>query len=261
MRILATLEFRDGARSVPMMAHATLIVEASLDALAKISDFIAEQARAAGLDEHAVWEVQLAVDEAATNVIQHGYAETSGVVKVIAGTRGDEFQVFIYDSGRRFDPDTVPEPDLVSPLEERRTGGLGLYLMRKLMDRVDFRFNEGENVVMMTKRIKQPDPRVVSFAGRIDAATASTVDSTVRKAMAEGVCQVIVDLRNVSFLSSSGLRALLLVARDLRRKGGDLVLCSLQPQVAEVFRLTGFEQIFQIRHTCEEAAAAFRKGT
>src|SRR3712207_1852715 len=122
------------------MAESVLTVEASLDALATISDFVVEQAHAAGMDEHAVWEVQLAVDEATTNVVQHGYAEASGEIKVVVNVDGDEFEVCIYDRGKRFDPATVPEPDLVSPLEERRTGGLGLYLMRTLMDRVEFYF-------------------------------------------------------------------------------------------------------------------------
>ncbi len=241
------------------MAQSVLTVQASLDALATISDFVVEQARAAGMDEHAVWEVQLAVDEATTNVIQHGYSEIGGQIKVVVNVSGDEFQVRIYDRGKRFDSATVPEPDLTSPLEERRTGGLGLYLMRTLMEQVEFRFHEGENMVAMTKRIKPTDPRVVTFAGRIDAATAPILERSVRKAIAEGSHHIIVDLHDVTFLSSSGLRALLLLARELRRKGGDLVLCSLQPQVAEVFRLTGFDQIFRLHHTREEAAAGFCK--
>ncbi len=237
----------------------TLHIEASLDALAKISDFIVEQARAAGFDEHATWEVQLAVDEATTNVIQHGYGEKQGYIKLITEIHGDEFKISIYDDGQRFDPNNVPEPDFDSPLEERRTGGLGLYLMRKLMDRVDFRFDNSQNILVMTKQIKQPDPRIVSLSGRIDAAMAPTLERTVRSVMDQGICQVIVNLGDVSFLSSSGLRALLLLARELRRKGGDLVLCSPQPHVAEVFYITGFDQVLQLHHTCEEAAARFDK--
>jgi serine/threonine-protein kinase RsbW len=241
------------------MAPAILTIEATLDALVTISDFIVEQARAAGLDEHTVWEVQLAVDEAATNIIQHSYAEQQGEIQLTTEVRDDELEIRIVDHGRRFNPDDIPEPDLTSPLEERRTGGLGLYLMRKLMDQVKFCLNNGENILVMTKRIRQPDPRIVSAAGRIDAATAPELERTIRNVIADGSSQVIVDLHEVSFLSSSGLRTLLLLARELRRKSGDLVLCSLQPQVAEVFHLTGFDQIFQLHHTREEAAAHFGK--
>jgi anti-anti-sigma factor len=131
--------------------------------------------------------------------------------------------------------------------------------MRKLMDRVEFCFDEGENVLVMVKRVHQSDLRVVSLVGRIDAASAPEISRLVRQAMRDGVKQIVVELREVTFLSSSGLRALLLLARELRREGGDLVLCALQPQVAEVFHLTGFDQIFQLHHTREEAAAGFSK--
>lgn len=241
------------------MASRTLTLDASLEALAEISDFVVDQARVAGLDEHAAWEVQLAVDEAATNVIQHSYAATTGQLTISTQHIDGEFQITIRDRGKPFNPNDVPEPDLVSPLEERRTGGLGLYLMRKLMDRVEFCFDEGENILVMVKRVQQADLRVVSLVGRIDASSAPEISRLVRQAMRDGVKQIVVELREVTFLSSSGLRALLLLARELRREGGDLVLCALQPQVAEVFHLTGFDQIFQLHHTREEAAAGFSK--
>lgn len=241
------------------MSFRTLTLDASLEALAEISDFVIDQARVAGLDEHAVWEVQLATDEAATNVIQHSYKQKPGPITISTQVIANEFEITICDRGEPFNPESVPEPDLVSPLEERKTGGLGLFLMRKLMDRVEFRFDAGENVLVMAKQLRPADLRVVSLAGRIDAAAAPEVNRTVRQAIHDGGKQIVVELRDVTFLSSSGLRALLLLARELRRDGGDLVLCSLQPQVAEVFHLTGFDQIFQLHHTREEATAGFDK--
>lgn len=243
------------------MPFRTITVEASLEQLAAISDFVVDQARSAGLDEHAVWEVQLAVDEAVTNVIQHSYAKTNGSITLTTNHTADLLEIAIRDRGRPFNPDDVPEPDLISPLEQRRTGGLGLYLMRKLMDQVDFRFENGENILTMIKYIPRTNLHIVSLSGRIDAATSPSVNRSVREAMSQGARQIIVELRDVTFLSSSGLRTLLLLARELRRDGGDLILCSLQPQVAEVFHLTGFDQIFQLHHTREEAAAGFVKET
>ena len=241
------------------MSFRTLTLDASLEALAEISDFVVDQARLAGLDEHAVWEVQLATDEAATNVIQHSYRQKPGQITLSTQVINNELEITICDQGEPFNPENVPEPDLVSPLEERKTGGLGLFLMRKLMDRVEFRFANGENVLVMAKRLQPPDLRVVELSGRIDAATAPEVNRMVRQAMRDGGKQIVVELRDVTFLSSSGLRALLLLARELRREGGDLVLCALQPQVAEVFHVTGFDQIFQLHHTREEATAGFDK--
>ena len=238
------------------MQSATLTVPASLDSLGEISDFVIAAARTAGFDDHAVWEVQLAVDEAATNVILHAYGDhgLEGPITVDTQVKDDELIVSLHDRGAPFDPATVPTPDLTSPVEERVTGGLGLYLMRKLMDRVDFHFDsDGSNVLTMAKRLPSPHVRFVRASGRIDAAAVPSIQTAVREAAASGARYVIVDLSDVTFMSSSGLRILLLLARELRKQGGDVTLCSARPHVAEVFRLTGFDQIFEL-HPSREAA-------
>jgi anti-anti-sigma factor len=242
------------------MQLATLTVPSSLDSLSEISDFVVAAARTAGLDDQAVWEVQLAVDEAATNVILHAYGDhdLEGPITVDAELENNEFIVRLHDQGTPFDPDTVPTPDLDSPLEQRATGGLGLYLMRKLMDRVDFQFDSaGHNVLTMVKRLPPGQPRFIRLAGRIDASAAPLVQRTVRGAIERGAGQVIIDLSDVTFLSSSGLRVLLLLARELRQQGGSLRLCSPRPQVAEVFHLTGFDRIFELYPTRQAAIESF----
>ncbi len=237
----------------------TLEVPAKLNSLAAISSFVVSAAQAAGLDEHAVWEVQLAVDEAATNVIVHAYGDHNleGMVWVEVAHTATHFQISLRDQGQPFDPARVPEPDLVSPLEQRKTGGLGLFLMRKLMDDVRFLTEGGENIMFMAKKLPPSGLRYVALSGRIDASAAPAVQATLRSAVRNGGRWLVVDLSAVTFLSSSGLRALLLLARELRKNGGDLRLCALQPQVAEVFHLTGFNQIFELYPSRQEAAAAF----
>jgi anti-anti-sigma factor len=245
------------------MPNATLTVSSSLDALSEISDFVVGAARAAGMDDHAVWEVQLAVDEAATNIILHAYGDHAleGPITVRTELKNGEFIVCLQDNGVPFDPETVPTPDLTSPVEERRTGGLGLYLMRKLMDRVEFEFDPGgTNLLTMAKRISVNDLRLVRLSGRIDAAAVAPVQKLVRQAAAAGAREVVVDLSDVTFISSSGLRVLLLLARELRKDGGDVRLCAARPQVAEVFHLTGFDRIFELFPTCEAAGASFPPG-
>ncbi len=238
---------------------ATLIVRASLESLAEISDFVVRSARAAGLDDKGTWEVQLAVDEAATNIILHAYRDgEEGPITVHAEVKGGEFVVCLHDHGVPFNPASVPDPDLHSPLEERKTGGLGLYLMRKLMDRVEFHFDEdGYNVVTLAKRLPAQDLRFIRLHGRIDAAAAPAVRASVDEALKNGTRKIVVDLGDVTFMSSSGLRILLLLARDLRKQDGDIRLCNPKPHVAEVFHLTGFDQIFELHPDAESALASF----
>ena len=238
-----------------------LTVPATLDSLASISDFITSAASQAGLDDHTSWQVQLAVDEAATNIIQHGYdQEKSGEIGLSWRVEEGAFVVTLRDRGRRFDPTGVTAPDLSSPLDERQVGGLGIYLMGRLMDSVEFGFDDQQgNLLIMTKRIEPAaeDVQIFEISGRLDAVSTPAALAQAQAAIADGARFVLLDLAQVSFLSSSGLRALLLVRKKLLARGGQLRLCALQSPVQSVFVLTGFTQIFAIHRTRAEALAAF----
>jgi anti-sigma regulatory factor (Ser/Thr protein kinase) len=130
-----------------------LTVDGRLDNLASIADFVVKAAQSSGLDERATFEVQLAVDEACTNVIQHSYGEEGkGEIVLCCELADSDFVVTIRDHGRPFDPECVPAPDLTCSLAERREGMLGLYFMRQLMDEVCFRFDAEGNELTMIKR-------------------------------------------------------------------------------------------------------------
>jgi serine/threonine-protein kinase RsbW len=95
----------------------------------------------------------MAVDEACTNIIEHAYGgEGRGDIECTCQIDSDGLTVRLCDHGRPFDPSSVPEPDINAGLEERREGGLGLFLIRKLMDEVHFEFTpESGNVLTMVK--------------------------------------------------------------------------------------------------------------
>lgn len=238
-----------------------ITLPAILDSLAQISAFITSATKRAGLDDHSAWQVQLAVDEAATNIIQHGYARPGeGDINLAWHTTSDAFVVTLRDHGRRFNPDDVPAPDITSPLEERQPGGLGIYLMSRLMDSVRFEFDAQQgNLLTMVKHIPPPAAavHVIELSGRLDAVSTPATVKHIRSAIAEGQRYILLDMAQVTFLSSSGLRALLLARKDLLAHGGTLRLCAIQPQVYEVFVLTGFTQVFAIHQSREEALFFF----
>jgi len=239
----------------------SLTVPAALDSLAIISIFITDATARVGLDDHAAWQVQLAVDEASTNIIQHGYNDAlPGEIELAWQVEGPDLIVTLRDRGRRFNPDDVPAPDITSPLEERQAGGLGLYLMSRLMDTVEFEFDDSNgNLLKMTKRIGATGApaQIFDLAGRLDAVSSQAAIARVYAAISAGARHVLLDMSQVTFLSSSGLRALLLVRKELLAQSGELRLCALKPQVREVFTLTGFTQVFAIHSTREEALRAF----
>ena len=124
-------------------------------------EFVSEGAAHAGFDEDAIFQVQLACDEACTNVIEHTYqAEGVGDITLSWEVRGDKFIVVIEDKGHPFDPDDIP-PAPVPPLpidasveDDLKVGGLGVYFMRKLMDKVTYSYREGSgNVLTMIKQL------------------------------------------------------------------------------------------------------------
>ncbi|PDW04575.1 anti-sigma factor antagonist [Candidatus Viridilinea mediisalina] len=243
----------------------SITLTADLDALAQISAFITEAAELAGLDERATWQVQLAVDEAATNVIQHAYdPDHPGDLTLSWQSDEQRFVIVLRDYGRHFDPHNVPAPDINSSIEERQVGGLGIYLITRLMDEVRFDFNpNGGNLLTMVKYIAsgpRDDVVIMPIQGRVDAVTAPQLTRDVHAQIAQGARFVLLDLQEVVFLSSSGLRALLIIRKELMTLGGELRLAALQPQVHEVFALTGFTQVFAIHPTPEEAESAFGQG-
>lgn len=135
---------------------AELSLWAGASELADIRAFVEETGHALGLDEASIYALQLAVDEACTNVIMHAYDAQEGRIKVRIKAVGDWVEVTIRDWGEAFDPERIPSPDVEAPLEERRLGGMGLFLMHQMMDRVDFRFSESDgNTLTMAKRLQR----------------------------------------------------------------------------------------------------------
>jgi serine/threonine-protein kinase RsbW len=129
-----------------------LCVRSELSNLAQIAEFVTDQARSAGMDEDRIFEVQMAVDEACTNAMEHAYeGRSDGQVRICCYSENHQFVVRIVDFGKPFSPDDVPAPRTDAPLEEREIGGLGLFFMRQLMDRVEIRSNEQGNEVIMIK--------------------------------------------------------------------------------------------------------------
>jgi serine/threonine-protein kinase RsbW len=136
-----------------------LTVPGQFEQLAQIAEFVTRAAREAGLTDDDVFHVEMAVDEACSNIIEHAYADCSGDIDLACRSSAPgAFEITIHDSGRSFNPDLVTAPNLGTPadLEDLNEGGLGLYFMRKLMDEVRFEMVAGQgNTLTMTKRSKQ----------------------------------------------------------------------------------------------------------
>lgn len=118
-----------------------------------IRDFVSKVAGKAGMGRELADELELAVDEACANVMLHAHhLDSSKQIRVLVGLQGTKLMVRVTDEGERFDPTRVPQPDLEQHLSEHRVGGLGIYLIRRLMDEVQYALDaEGRNELCMVK--------------------------------------------------------------------------------------------------------------
>jgi len=122
--------------------------------LDEIREFVAGVAARGGFDGKEVYSIQLATDEAATNIIEHAYEGIpGGEIEITCEMKKNVLTITLRDHGRTFDPSSVSPPDVKADLSKRKIGGLGIYLMRKLMDEVRYETIPGKgNLLTLQKR-------------------------------------------------------------------------------------------------------------
>jgi anti-anti-sigma factor len=111
---------------------------------------------------------------------------------------------------------------------------------------------------MEIKEEKLGEVKIVALHGSLDAATSGGAEKRLQSILAQGEQRLVVDMTGLTYISSMGLRVLIIVAKDLQQSGGRLALAGLSPHIHEVFRIAGFTRIFSIFPTPGEAAAAIQ---
>jgi sigma-B regulation protein RsbU (phosphoserine phosphatase) len=139
----------------------TAIFPAKFEQLDAIREFASQAARDAGMDDSAIYAVELSMDEACTNVIEHAYeGMEAGVIECTCDSDENNLTIIIHDHGKSFDPASIALPNLDADLDSRPIGGLGVFLMKKLMDEVRFEpLGVAGNVLTMVKRCKAEPER------------------------------------------------------------------------------------------------------
>ena len=128
--------------------------DAKFEFLDEIREYVGDIARKGGFSNKDVYNIQLATDEAASNIIEHAYEGVpNGVLDLACAMEKDVIKIILIDYGAAYDPSAVPIPDIKADLSERKIGGLGIFLMRKLMDDVHYEPRaDKSNILTMTKR-------------------------------------------------------------------------------------------------------------
>ncbi len=138
-----------------MVHHQDLVITNDLATLAQVRDLVGNAVRKGGFPQHYLNRLQIAVDEAITNIVEHGYEgrpRGAAHIQISASVSADEFRMVIIDQGTAFDPNTLGDVDIDSHVANGQAGGLGVFLMRRIMDVVDYHYETGKrNRLLLVK--------------------------------------------------------------------------------------------------------------
>ena len=235
----------------------------SFEAIAELAGFTREVFRHEQIDQRILPTVDLAIEELFTNMVKYANG-TEAAVRVSLEAVPGGVEVTLTDYGvERFDPTRAPEVDIHAPLESRNPGGLGLHLIRKMVEFFEYQYLEESRTSRITfratameRRRKPRDKQMLAIefgangsvvvAGRFDAAQCPAAQAFLDKVQGE----VTLDCNRLEYISSAGLGVLLKTQKRLMGSGGRLRLCGVSRHLRDIFQYSGFDQIFEI-----EAAA------
>ena len=142
----------DNTQNNNMARH--LILHNDIQQIPQLAEFVETIAEEKNLDQALAMSLNLALEEAVTNVILYAYPNgIDGLVDIEAFIREDCLEFILSDSGKPFDPTAAPDADITLGVDERSIGGLGIYLVRNIMDTVSYRYENGKNILTMIKKI------------------------------------------------------------------------------------------------------------
>lgn len=128
-------------------------ISASTKNLAEIRGFVTKYAEEQGFTADKIADIRLAVDEACTNIIKHAYQQDDREeIQIWLEFDEDQLNVIIADKGKSFDAENYHKPNLADQIKKKKRGGMGVHLMRNLMDNITYEKKDGRNILSMCKK-------------------------------------------------------------------------------------------------------------
>ena len=134
-----------------------LTVDAAIENIEKVTDFVNEELEALGCPMKAQIQIDVAIDELFGNISRYAYNPDTGKATVRFEVEKNPLAVIItfIDKGKHFNPLENADPDITLSAEEREIGGLGIFLVKKTMDMIDYKYSDGQNILMIKKQLEQ----------------------------------------------------------------------------------------------------------
>jgi anti-anti-sigma factor len=267
-----------------------------LEAVDALLDRLAERER---LPPEVMSPIRVVCDEVLTNVIAHGFPDDAEHdITVGVEMAGRRLVLTVSDDGVPFDPLTAPPPDTSAPLEERPVGGLGIHLVRHLVDQMTYERRGDRNALTLVKSVDRRPPAlevgaganltipgtgtsaargtdargddqmeirtrrmsdvlIVDMVGRLDSRTAGPASTELNQIAQGGHGKLVLNVHGLEYVSSAGLRAILVAAKLVQVHGGAIKICDANATVKQVMEVSGMSSLLHLYGTEKDALAAF----
>ena len=262
------------------MEQLELRISNRLAEIVRVSEAFNELAGRHAFSPKLQHEINFVFDELLNNIITYAYEdEDEHFIDVHIRLSQVGLTVTITDDGKPFNPFESHAPDTALSVEDRPIGGLGVHLVRNVMDRVGYERHGEKNVVLLGKAIESSQEAstlsslrrtnmnisttniesvaVVRLEGNLDTNTSSDAQESLNQLIEGGAAKILVNFTGVDFVSSAGLRILLTTAKKLSAAGGNLRISNLNETVSEVFEISGFSTILDVFGSEEDGLQGF----
>lgn len=241
-----------------------IIINNQLSEISRITQFIEEIGMSLRMPADFTMSINLAIEEAISNIIKHAYPNNEiGEIILRVNFAPEELTFIIIDEGKHFDLTKIKVHETPLSLEQQLNEGLGLFLIRRTMDKISYTTIATQNYLVLSKKIKntfQTDENsikinictieeitILSIEGRLDTVNAHKFESAIQELLKEEIKNIIINCEGMTYISSSGLRSLILLQKSIVYKSGSLILEAMKPDIRKIFDLTGCTTLFTIR--------------
>jgi len=233
--------------------------------------FMFQQLAHLQLDKSMLFDLRLCLDEALANAIKHGNKNNAKrIISISVDTTPQQIELSVADEGDGFQFDAIPDPTRNDNL--KKPSGRGIYLMRNLMDEVEFIKNGSKIILrknipqhvsrdkggsMQVKERKEKDVMVCAIAGEITMNNSPELRKMFDTCIEHQEKKIVINLSGVNYIDSSGLATLIEMLQRLTKYQGRLRLCAMTEKIKSIFEITKLEKLFEIFSQEEDAIRGF----
>lgn len=235
----------------------------------RVYNFVKDFMVSLEISENVYTNLLIAVEEIFVNVSSYAYPNSIGNINIsLEYNKLSKIITIVFkDSGIPFDPTKKSQPNIKASPEKRKIGGLGIYMVKKISDTMEYSYSNNQNILTITKKIinnremdtleinktREQNKVTYDIVGRIDTQTSpdlqDEIDRTFEEAEKEydNKMELLLNFAQVEYLSSAGLRTILYIKKRIDTMNeSSLKIVNVSPNVMEVFNMTGFNDFLDL---------------